>query len=292
MIYFECIKKTQLLLNRLNNQKMNKTKKILKWIFGIIFFLYVCLCGFYYFAQEKLLFNTSVKLKHEHVFKFSEPFEERYIPMPDKKRLNGVLFKAKESKGLILWFPGGRGMIDSIGIDSKIYTDLKHDLFILNYRGYGKSEGEISSEEQFNQDMQSVYDYFKKEYQERNIILFGYSAGTGPAASVAASNNPKMLILQAPYYSMKNEAQRAFYYLPISLLSRYESPVYSYLEKTKCPIVILHGDNDKKIPAKISSHKLKEFLKPNDQLIILKGQGHNDFLKNTAYLKELSRIIK
>jgi pimeloyl-ACP methyl ester carboxylesterase len=270
---------------------MGKINKITKWILGTIILLYLCLCGFYYFFQEKLLFNTSVKLKHEHIFKFSEPFEERYITMPDNKKLNGVLFKAKESKGLILWFPGGRGMIDSIGVDSKIYTDLKYDLFVLNFRGYGKSEGEISSEKQFNQDMQSVYDYFKKEYQEKNIILFGYSAGTGPAASIAANNNPKMLILQAPYYSMENEAKRAFYYLPISFLNRYEFPVYSYLEKTKCPIVIIHGDNDKKIPAKTSSYLLKEFLKPNDQLVILKGQGHNYFLENKEYLHELSRII-
>lgn len=266
--------------------------KTIKWLLAILFLLYLCLCGFYYFSQEKVLFNTSAKLEPEHVFKFSEPFEERYIPMPDKKKLNGVLFRSKESKGLILWFPGGRGMIDSIGVDSKIYTDLKYDLFVLNFRGYGKSEGKISSEEQFNQDMQSVYDYFKKEYQEKNIVLFGYSAGTGPAACVAASNNPKMLILQAPYFSMKNEAQRAFYYLPVSLLSRYEFPIYSYLEKTKCPIVILHGDNDKKIPAKISSYKLKEFLKSNDQLVLLKGQGHNDFMENKDYIKELARIIK
>lgn len=266
--------------------------KIIKWLLCIIVALYLSLCGFYYFSQEKVLFNTSAKLNAEHVFKFSEPFEERYIPMPDKKKLNGVLFKAKESKGLILWFPGGRGIIDSIGVDSKIYTDLKYDLFVLNFRGYGKSEGKISSEKQFNQDMQSVYDYFKKEYQEKNIILFGYSAGTGPAASVAASNNPKMLILQAPYYSMENEAKRAFYYLPISLLSKYAFPTYSYLEKTKCPVVIFRGDNDDKIPAKISSQKLKEFLKPTDQLVVLKNQGHNHFIQNATYIKKLQQLIK
>lgn len=271
---------------------MTKFKKIIKWVFGILIVLYLSLCISYYFFQEKILFNTSVKLKKEHVFKFSDPFEERYITMPDSKKLNGVLFKAKNSKGLILWYPGGRGMIDSVGVDSKIYTDLNYDLFLLNFRGYGKSEGKINSEQQFNEDMQAVYDYFKKEYQEQNIILFGYSAGTGPAASVAAANNPKMLILQAPYYSMTKEAQRAFFYLPISLLQRYEFPVYSYLEKTKCPVVIIHGDKDKKIPAKTSSYKLKQFLKPTDQLVILKGQGHNYFLENKDYLKELTRIIK
>jgi pimeloyl-ACP methyl ester carboxylesterase len=271
---------------------MNTFKKIAKWVLGILIVLYLGLCICFYFFQEKIFFNTSVKLKKEHVFQFSKPFEERYITMRDNKKLNGVLFKAKNPKGLILWFPGGRGIIDSVGIDSHNYTDLNYDYFILNFRGYGKSEGKISSEEQFNQDMQSVYDYFKKEYQEKNIILFGYSAGTGPAASVAATNNPKMLILQAPYYSMKDIAQRRFYYLPTTLLNQYEFPTNSYLEKTKCPVVIIHGDKDKIFPPKTSSDLLKKFLKPTDQLIILKDQGHNDYLENAVYLKELARIIK
>ena len=271
---------------------MDKTKKILKWVIGIVFFLYLVICCFYYFSQEKMLFNTSAKLKKEHVFKFSAPFEERYITMSDKKKLNGVLFKAKKSKGLILWFPGGRGMIDSIGVDSPAYTNLNYDLFVLNFRGYGKSEGKITSEEQFNEDMQTVYTYFKKEYKEQNIILFGYSIGTGPAASVAANNNPKMLVLQAPYFSMESLAQNNFYYLPVSLLSRYEFPISSYIKKAKCPVVIIHGDKDTKIPAENSSYILKKFLKPKDQLVILKNQGHNDYLKNNDYLRKIAEIIK
>lgn len=270
---------------------MNKIKNLAKWTLGTIILLYLCLCGFYYFFQEKFLFNTSVKLKQEHVFKFSEPFEERYITMPDNKKLHGVLFKSKESKGLILWFPGGRGMIDSIGLDSKIYTDLKHDLFVLNYRGFGKSEGKISSEKQFNQDMQSVYDYFKKEYPENKITLFGYSLGTGPAAELASANNPEMLVLEAPYFSIKEEARRGFSFLPIDLLQRYEFSTYKSLEKTKCPVVIFHGKADKKIPVE-QSQKLKKVLKPKDELIILEGQGHNKFEENKEYLHELSRIIK
>ena len=270
---------------------MTKFKKIVKWVLGVIILLYVCLCGFYYFYQDGLLFNTSAKLKKEHVFKFSDPFEERYITMPDKMKLNGILFKAKDSKGLILWFPGGRGMIDSIGVDSHFYTDLKYDLFVLNYRGFGKSEGKISSEKQFNQDMQSIYDYFKKEYAENKIILFGYSLGTGPAAELASANNPKMLILKAPYYSIEEEAKRGFPYLPIGLLQRYEFPTYKSLEKTKCPVVIFHGDADKKIPVE-QSYELKKTLKPKDKLIILKGQGHNHFVENANYIKNLQQLIK
>lgn len=264
-------------------------KKILKWIVIVTALLYSGICVLFYFTQEKLLFNT-LKLQHNHVFEFANSFEERYIVMPDKQNLHGVLFKAKESKGLILWFPGGRGMIDSIGVNAHFYTDLNYDLFVLNYRGFGKSEGKISSEKQFNQDLQTVYDYFKKEYQENNIVIFGYSLGTGPAVALAKANNPKMLILKAPYYSMRKLAQKTFPYLPISLLQKYNFPMYEYLEKIKCPVVIFHGDEDKKISIEVSQ-RLKKHLKPSDDLIILKGQGHNGFVKNTEYLQELSGVL-
>ena len=207
-------------------------KKIVKWILAIVALLYICLCGLFYFSQEKILFN-SVKLTKDHVFKFANVFGERFITMQDNQKLYGVLFKAAASKGLILWFPGGRGMIDSIGIDAHLYTDLNYDLFVLNYRGFGKSEGIISSEKQFNRDMQSVYDYFRGEYAEDRIVIFGYSLGTGPAAALAVSNNPRMLILQAPYYSMNESAQKVFPYLPVKLLQKYKFQTYECIDKIK-----------------------------------------------------------
>jgi len=270
---------------------MKKIKKIFIWLFSVLFVLYLCLCSWFYFSQEKALFNTSVKLKHDHVFKFSTPFEERYITMQDNKRLHGVLFKAKKSKGLILWFPGGRGMLDSIGLNAPLYTDMHYDLFVLNYRGFGKSEGKISSEKQFNQDMQTVYSNFKKEYSENKIVIFGYSLGTGPAAFLAANNNPKMLILEAPYYSMTEMTQKAIPYLPISLLQKYKFKTNEYMAGIKSPIVIIHGEADKNIPVDVS-YRLKKYLKSTDKLLILKGQGHNEFEKNKEYLVELSNILK
>jgi len=72
---------------------------------------------------------------------------------------------------------------------------------LLDYRGYGKSEGTINGQEQIFRDVQTVYDSLKHSYQENKIIVLGYSIGSGPAAKLASTNNPKLLILQAPYYS-------------------------------------------------------------------------------------------
>ena len=261
------------------------------WVVSILVILYLSICFLFYCMQESVLFDTSAKLSKEHVFKFSQSFEERYIPMQDGNKLHGVLFKADQPKGLILYLPGGRGMIDSIGVNAHIYTDLNYDLFVLNYRGFGKSEGHIKSESQFNEDMQEVYNTFKKEYPENQIAIWGYSLGSGPAAALAAKNNPKMLILQAPYYSMTELSKNAFAYLPVSLLQKYKFANNEALKEVKVPVVLIHGEADKRISVKVSN-RLKKELKPTDELILLKGQGHNDFEKNKEYLFQLARILE
>jgi alpha/beta superfamily hydrolase len=161
---------------------------------------------------------------------------------------------------------------------------------MINYRGFGKSEGSLFSESQFNSDMQTVFDYFKKQYNENQIVVFGYSLGTGPAAALAANNHPKMLILQAPYYSMQEMTQKALPYLPISLLLKYSFNTYEYLPKVNSPIVLFHGTADKQIDIN-ASYRLKQYLKPLDELVVLNGQPHHHFIKNQTYLQAVARIL-
>lgn len=268
---------------------MRIVKTTLLVLMTLLLVLYVAVCIWFYIGQEQALFKT-VKIPVAHKYNFMQKFEERTIKMQDGVNLHGLLFKTESSKGLILWLPGGRGMLDSIGNDAKYYTDLGYDIFMLNYRGFGKSGGKIATEAQFNEDMQSVYDFLKREYSEQEIIIYGYSLGSGPAAVLASKNSPRMLILQAPYYSMTEMVSTTIPYLPVSLLLKYKFPTYDALKNVKSPVVIFHGDEDKKIDAAVSN-RLKESLKDVDQVIILRGQGHNDFVKNSVYLSELKRVL-
>jgi len=160
---------------------------------------------------------------------------------------------------------------------------------MLDYRGYGKSEGEIKGSEQLFSDVQTVYDELKKSYSEEKIIVLGYSIGTGMAAKVAADNHPRLLILQAPYYSLSDIAKERFPFLPVFLL-RYKLNTYQYLEQCQVPVVIFHGDADGVI-SHYASLKLKKLLKPEDQLIILEGLGHNGMSDDQRYRAALSELL-
>ncbi len=257
-------------------------------IFITLVVSYVLLCGLLFVFQEKLIFFPQ-KLNKNFNFTFDRKFEEISIKTHDGILLNGLLFKSDRSNGLIYYLHGNAGSLDSWGEVAKIYTDLNYDVFMLDYRGFGKSEGSVSSEEQFYQDVQIVYDEMKKRYDEENIIILGYSIGTGPATKIASMNSPKLLILQAPYYNLKDLLRHTYHIIPVFLL-RYEFETNEYIRDCKMPIAIFHGDQDEVIYYK-SSIKLKKLLKDSDKLIILRGQRHNDMSEHPDYKKEIQTIL-
>jgi pimeloyl-ACP methyl ester carboxylesterase len=179
--------------------------------------------------------------------------------------------------------------LNTWGGAAKRYTELKYDVFMLDYRGYGKSEGSIHGQTQFHDDIQIAYDEMKKTYKETNIAVLGYSIGTGPAAYLASTNHPRLLILQAPYYSVTDMMRHTYPVIPTFLLG-YKFDTYQSLKKCKMPIVIFHGDQDEVIYYN-SSVKLKEFLKRTDTLITLHGQGHNGITDNPQYIDAISKIL-
>ncbi len=257
-------------------------------IFITLVVSYVLLCGLLFIFQEKLIFFPQ-KLNKNFNFRFDREFEEINIKTHDGILLNGLLFKSDSSKGLIYYLHGNAGSLDSWGEVAEIYTDLNYDVFMLDYRGFGKSEGSVSNEEQFYQDVQIVYDEMKKRYDEENIIVLGYSIGTGPATKIASMNSPKLLILQAPYYNLKDLLKHTYRIIPAFLL-KYEFETNEYIRGCEMPIVIFHGDQDEVIYYK-SSIKLRKLLKDSDTLIILKGQKHNDMSEHPDYKKEIRILL-
>lgn len=248
----------------------------------------------YVFSQtqaevEQMIFSPS-KLSNDYKFNFPGSFEERNIKTKDGTMLSGLLFKANASKGLIFYLHGNSGALNGWGKEAPNYTDLNYDVFILDYRGFGKSEGKIENEEQFYSDIQDAYDNLKLSYPEKKTIILGYSIGTGPAAHLASRNNSQRLILLAPYYSMEDFFPRLVPDIDVSLI-RYKFKTFEFIPKVKAPVVIFHGDADQTIyPG--SSEKLMHLFKAGDQRFALEGVDHYGIGKSLAYLTELKNILK
>jgi esterase/lipase len=267
---------------------MKKIRKMWLNLLIIALVLYAGFCVLLYLFQEKLIFFPE-KLPISFQFSFNQDFEEINIKTKDNTVLNNVLFQADKSRGVIFYLHGNAGSINSWGEVAGTYTDMNYDVFMHDYRGYGKSEGRINSEGQLFQDAQAAYDYLKKSYDESEIIVLGYSLGTGLATKIASTNHPQMLILQAPFYSMTDLAKNLYPFLP-TFIVKYRFHTNKYIQKCTMPVVIFHGDRDEIIYYN-SSVKLKELMKKTDTLITLNGQGHNGMSNNARYLHELKQIL-
>lgn len=249
--------------------------------------IYLLLVLYLYFNQEGMFFQPEILAK-DYKFTFHTEFEELSIRVEKNVNLHGLLFSAPKSKGLVFYLHGNGGSVKGWGDIAQTYTGMGYDIFILDYRGYGKSDGKITSENQFLDDVNKVYAYMKERYSEDRIIITGYSIGTGPAAMLASVNHPKALVLQAPYYSLKETINGMVPFMP-DFLKKYDFETYKYLQKVKVPVCIFHGTADKLLSYS-NSEKLKAEFKKGDVLIALPGQGHNGINENELFKTEYKKF--
>ena len=267
---------------------MLSLRKLMARTMVIIISFYVLLCALLYLFQEKLIFFPE-KLSKDFKFQFSQPFIEVNVPNKKGELLNGLLFRSDSAKGLIFYLHGNAGSVNGWGEVAITYTALQYDVFILDYPGYGKSEGAINNEQELYTIIQGAYSELKKQYDEQHIIVLGYSLGTGPAAKLAASNHPRLLILQAPYYNLTDLMRRTYPIIPTFLL-KYKFKTNEHLKHCAMPVVIFHGNRDEVINFK-SSLKLKKEFKSSDTLITLDGQTHNGMTDNPEYVRAIATIL-
>lgn len=263
--------------------------KLLKIGLLLIVLLYPIVCILLYLLQEKLIFHPE-KTPLDHAYQFEQPFEEVYLETPDKLRLHGLLFSDTANTGVIFYLHGNTGTMVEWGAIAHYYTALGQDIFMIDYRGYGKSEGEIISQQQFYDDMQMAYRWLLTRYDEDRISVVGYSVGTGVAAMLAQSNHPKRLILKAPYYSITDMTKQRFPFVP-SFLLKYRFPTGRYVKRVKVPVTVFHGTDDEIIYYG-SSKKISKKFKPGDRLVTLAGHGHNGFEQNEKFMAVMSAIFQ
>jgi alpha-beta hydrolase superfamily lysophospholipase len=244
-----------------------------------------------YFAQENLLFQFS-KLHKDHSYKFKYPFEEINFQTSDEDvKINAIHFTVADSiqKGAVLFLHGNGGTVQGWGHEAKWFVENNYEVLFLEYRAYGKSGGEIESEDQIVADAQLAYDHLKEQFGESKIIISGTSMGTGVASQLAVKNNPKMLILNAPFYGLNQLIKQKIFLIP-EMVIKYKFKTYEALPKLSCPIELFHGTSDRLIPIS-HSEKLKQ-LNVNCHLTYCNGGSHNGFSKTTDYSSRMQAILK
>ena len=239
----------------------------MKRFLRILLFLYVLICALGYFFQHKIIL-------HPHDIAESKSYRigtEVEIPLIESLSMNCVhIEKSGKSRKVVLYFHGNKGNAGRAIYQTRSIHDNGVDVFIPDYRGYGKTEGRLWSDKQLYDDAQKAYNYLKTKYAEENIYVMGYSLGSGIASYIAANNNPAHLILIAPFTSLCDIKDQFAPFLP-DFLMRFKLSNKKHLEKVNCPISVVHGTDDNVVLYKYSK-LLKEQYGDKIKLLTSKGQ--------------------
>lgn len=262
------------------------------WISTLLLILgiYIAISIALYYLQDYVLFKPE-KLPEDFQFDYeNQDIKEYNHQTRDGAVINGLRFFPKgKSKGVVLYLKGNSKSIKGWGKFAVDFTRLGYNVLMVDYRGFGKSTGK-RSQKAIKRDLQEVYNKIKELTTEDRIIIYGRSLGSGFAAKLASINSPRMLVLDAPYYSLTKVTSRYMPFMPLSVLLKYPLPTYKWLKYVQCPIHIIHGTNDKLIPFKTSV----KLSKVNPELTTLHsviGGGHKNLNNFESYHKMLEKIM-
>ncbi|MGV6828152.1 MAG: alpha/beta hydrolase [Flavobacteriales bacterium] len=239
--------------------------------------------------QEKLLFKPEKLPKDFQFYYENQTVEEHNLETRDGAVINGLLFRVLKPKGVVFYLKGNSKSIKGWGKFAVDFTRHGYSVLMVDYRGFGKSTGK-RSQKAIKNDLQYVYNKMRERIEEKKIIIYGRSLGSGFATKLASVNNPKMLILDAPYYSLTKVTARYAPFMPLSIVMRYPLPTYKWIKYVQCPIHIIHGTNDKLIPFK-TSVKLSKIKPKITRLYTVLGGGHKNLNNFESYHKMLGEIL-
>ena len=239
------------------------------------------------FFQDNIILHP-IKLPDGYVYNFNEHFEEINFSPDSNTKINGLLFRSKNSKGLVIYNHGNADNLQRWGRHAADFTKLGYDVFFYDYRGFGKSSGKFSEKEILN-DAVFLFDIIVKKYTGKKVIIYGRSLGTGVATFVAKNRKADALILETPYYNLADVGKSWLPFVPFEKLMKYTFPSNEWIKAVDSPITIFHGNSDFVVPYK-SGLKLSKAA--HSKLITIEGGAHKNLATFPKYHAELKRVLE
>jgi fermentation-respiration switch protein FrsA (DUF1100 family) len=204
-------------------------------------------------------------------------FEDVFFTTQDGLRLHGWFIPHQEARATLIWFHGNAGNISDRLLNIKLLHDrIATNIFIFDYRGYGRSEGTISEKGTYLDGAAAMkYLLGRDDAAARRLILFGRSLGAAVAAEMAIQFNSLGLILESPFVSIREMARAIFPSLPIAWLLRTRFDTMEKVRLVKTPILVLHGDRDATVPFS-QGKKVFEVASQPKKFYRIVGATHND----------------
>jgi uncharacterized protein len=200
----------------------------------------------------------------------------------DGNRLHAWWVEVPGATTATLFLHGNAGNLSHRGYAVEAVTAAGSSILVLDYRGYGKSEGS-PSEAGLYADAQAAYDWLRGKGFAR-LVVHGESLGAAVAVDLASRNKVEGLILEAPFSSGRDMAAAV---LPgVGPLVFWGWNSAAKITKVQAPLLLLHGDHDEVVPFRLGQ-RLFEAAKQPKTFWRAEGAGHNDLALHPGYRRTL-----
>jgi fermentation-respiration switch protein FrsA (DUF1100 family) len=193
----------------------------------------------------------------------------------------------------LLWLHGNAGNITNRYDVIRNLMELPVAVFIIDYRGYGRSEGS-PSEQGLYTDARAAWDYLTgtRNISARNIVIFGDSLGGAVAIDLATKVDSAGLIAQSSFTSISDMAAQLMPLFPRFIL-RTKMDSINKIERVRCPKLFIHSPNDEIVPYRFGRRLFNAASEPK-QFYEVAGASHNatDLVGGRAYYDAIGNFIR
>ncbi len=268
---------------------------------------YIVSCILLFSLQTRLIFSpTSAIAKTPDAFNIR--YEEVWLPVngrspktatPDKIHGWWLPTANPQPLGTLLYLHGKGFNIGTNINQSYRFRELGFSVLLIDYRGYGRSQGSFPSENRVYQDAETAYNYLVKQRQlsPSEIFLYGHSLGGAVAVELAVTHSEAAgLIVQSSFTSMLDmvERQSLMRLFPVRLLLTQKFDSLAKLKLLKIPVLFVHGTADSLIPAEMSNKLYATSGEPK-QILLVPNAKHNNgdaFFNSSEYRQTLVDFAK
>lgn len=259
-------------------------------VLGLVIFVYLPL----YLFQEQLLFlrphtNPQLLMSIQNKFKQIQSINLQTI---DNVNLQGWLINPPvhgKSRPLLIYFGGNAE--DVMALIPTMSNFSTWTVLLMNYRGYGASEGR-PSEAAFYQDALQLYDHFSQQQNidSQRIVLMGRSLGTGVAVYLAQQRPAAGVILISPYQSLVQVAQTHYPFVPVKWLLKHRFESGSRAADITAPLLMIAAEQDEIIPLSHSLDLAAQWAGTVEQVIIAQAT-HNNVSEAAGYWQTIRQFL-
>ncbi len=235
--------------------------------------------------QNAVIFEP-IQLEKSYQFKLPANTKEIFIKVANGVKLNGFLYESMDNNKLMLYFQGNAKNLQNWLDTHSMTLDWGNNVLVSDYRGFGKSDGHPNGQRQMYDDAEKVYDYaISIGYEPKNIILYGYSMGTGLAAHLATVKQARNLILESPYSSLAEMSWVG------DKAPSYQFDIKQNAKNINIPTLLIHGDKDNVISIDHPQRIFDNLKTSKKKLVIIQGGGHGDLRNRPEYKKIITDFL-